>query len=390
MSSIFHNYHRELHLKSTLSELLLHEATVEPDEKTYIVRKIFDNDNMLPGVIVTNHVSYSVLSRRVLFEKLSKPYSLELFNKRPISFLMENLNNVPDLILPSSMLITTAVQKCLERYKYGFDEPIIVEFENGSLKMLDCYELILAHSVINQIALMALKQADELKTELLSIAAHDLKNPLNTIINLIKIIKSEISDGSTDIVEMAEQILKTAEHMLNLIIELLNSTVIESGRLKLNKQLTDLAEIVFAIIYLNRTPAESKSQRLDFIINNDYYIIDADGLKIREAIENLVSNAIKYSPFDTKIEVKLEKIDDKIILSVKDEGPGFTPDDMTKLFCKFQRLSALPTAGESSTGLGLYIAKQIVELHDGSIWVESEHGFGSKFIIELPAQELPD
>ena len=118
------------------------------------------------------------------------------------------------------------------------------------------------------------------------------------------------------------------------------------------------------------------------------YFVMADKLRINEVIDNLISNAIKFSPIGETIEIGLEKYDDnygngKLKFSVKDNGPGLTDNDKKKIFGKFERLSAQPTAGESSSGLGLSIVKQLVELHDGRIWVDSIHGQGAEFIIEL-------
>jgi signal transduction histidine kinase len=124
---------------------------------------------------------------------------------------------------------------------------------------------------------------------------------------------------------------------------------------------------------------------------NCMVLIDTD--KMREVIDNLISNAIKYSPEGKTITVRVQhsKDDDaedtsSVLVSVRDEGQGLTEDDMKKLFGKFQRLSARPTAGESSTGLGLSIVKQLVELHGGKVWAESEgKNKGSIFRIKLPS-----
>jgi signal transduction histidine kinase len=108
--------------------------------------------------------------------------------------------------------------------------------------------------------------------------------------------------------------------------------------------------------------------------------------RLREAVDNLVSNAIKYSPPGTGIDISLERQDGRASIKVKDQGAGLSPEDMSRLFGRFQRLSAKPTAGESSTGLGLSIAKRIVELHGGTIQASSGGpGAGATFEIVLPA-----
>jgi signal transduction histidine kinase len=120
-------------------------------------------------------------------------------------------------------------------------------------------------------------------------------------------------------------------------------------------------------------------------------LVDTD--RMREVIDNLISNAIKYSPEGKTIAVRVQHSKDdndggapSVLVSVRDEGQGLTEEDMKKLFGKFQRLSAQPTAGESSTGLGLAIVKQLVELHGGKVWAESEgKNKGSIFCVKLPS-----
>jgi signal transduction histidine kinase len=112
--------------------------------------------------------------------------------------------------------------------------------------------------------------------------------------------------------------------------------------------------------------------------------------RIREAIDNLVSNAIKYSPIGGKIAVLVTRDEDNTTIRVRDEGAGLSPEDLGRLFGRFQRLSAKPTAGESSTGLGLSIVKRIIDMHGGEVTAASAGpGQGSTFTITLPATETP-
>jgi len=383
-----------LHLKSTIGELDLFESIVNSENNlTHVTSTLLEHPNQ-PGEIIVDGNKNSrrllgVISRKSFFECLTKPFYAELFSNRPLSAFLEVVGKMSYITLPSTMQITSAVATALEQSKDLFETGILVEFDKGVYKLLDTYQLVLAYSHINSLALNALKEASDFKTELLSIAAHDLKNPLNTIIGLTKVLQSELESGKEEILDIIDNISATAKHMHNLIIELLNSTVIEAGRIQLRKQLIDLSELVSAIVYQNQTLAQGKSQTLEFFYDHDAeFLIEGDTLKIRESIENLISNAIKYSKMDSAIIVNLYKNCSKVRFSVKDQGPGLTEEDMSKLFGKFQRLSALPTGGESSTGLGLYIAKQIIELHDGRIWAESPPGYGSEFFIELPTVEL--
>lgn len=177
----------------------------------------------------------------------------------------------------------------------------------------------------------------------------------------------------------------TANSMLELILELLESATVESLKLELHKSDIDLLELTHSIIEEYNQSAKKKNQLIKFSFDeNKSYKYFGDKIKLKESFSNLISNAIKYSPLEKNIFISLIKTDGHIFFKVKDEGIGLSNEDLKKIFGKFQRLTPEPTAGETSTGLGLYIVKQLVELHNGEIIVNSELGKGSEFIIKLP------
>ncbi len=380
---------QELHLKSTVGELQLFDAQVAIDFPAKTVMDFFERHPAIPGIIVVENGLYaSMLSRKEFFECISKPYSLEIYLKRPIRVMIESIPYAPHIIVQYSTSIVDAVQVALQRSEEHFTDPLVVETMNHSLKILDVHQLLRAHARIHALAVDQLREINQFKTELLGIASHDLKNPLNSIINLAKVIREELEPDSFPH-EMTCQIFDTSQHMLDLVLELLNSSVIETGRMELKRNLFDLRDIVSAIVWQNKSMAESKQQTIEYNVEADqHYMINGDGVKLRESMENLVSNAIKYSPHGQTIRVELARTEGSIRFAVHDQGPGLTEEDRNKLFGKFQRLSAQPTGGESSTGLGLYIAKQIVDLHEGKIWVDSTPDVGSSFYIEIPAHDI--
>lgn len=248
------------------------------------------------------------------------------------------------------------------------------------------------------------EDASAFKTELLAIAAHDLKNPLQVIIGFAQLMKEKEGVG-----KFAMQIEDAARKMLSLIQELLESSAAQAGKLELELAPTDIGTLAALVVEFNRVNAEKKGQTIYCDVQPECYAM-VDSKRFMEVLENLISNAIKYSPPGKNIFVSVEKIPvekshrrrktdwvelskvrDIIEIAVRDEGLGISADEMPKLFTKFQKLSARPTAGESSTGLGLSIVKQIVELHDGKVWAESEgEGKGSTFFIALPAINQAD
>jgi len=232
-------------------------------------------------------------------------------------------------------------------------------------------------SRINQ----ALFEANELKTNLLHLAAHDLKNPLNGIFGFSEEIRDSIDDRES-VLEMINWISMSAEQMLNVITDLLKSGTIEMGELELKMELVDLSELILAVVQANRPQAERKYQTIECKIGDDCMVM-GDRNRLRDAFDNLISNAVKYSEYHKKILVTLERFDAKVLFKATDEGPGISGEEMDKLFLKCQRLSPRPTGGESSTGMGLSITKDLIEHHGGRIWAESELGKGSTFFVEL-------
>lgn len=235
----------------------------------------------------------------------------------------------------------------------------------------------------------ALHETNELKTELLGIAAHDLRSPLTSILGFAHMLREEVEpDG-----HMAEplRIIEDASgNMLRLIENLLNTVAIESGRIELNRQPVDTGSMAEGVVRAYRMRAAMKGQQLSLVVDTDHDLVtEADEACLREAMDNLVSNAVKYAPRHTAIHVRVECVDAHVRFSVRDQGPGLTESDRQKLFRPFQRLSAQPTGNEASTGLGLSITKRLVELHDGRIWVESEAGRGSTFGFDLAARRAP-
>ncbi len=254
-------------------------------------------------------------------------------------------------------------------------------------------ELTLANDV--------LRQANELKSQLLGIAAHDLRNPLQIVLGFSSLIieatrncsiktLDDVEPAMQNFRQMGETIQGAAERMIHLIKELLDNAELESGKLALKKTHRNISEIAAAVVQQSQLQASRKNQRI-FLSAEEHCIAHVDWSKMLEVIDNLLSNAIKYSPSDKNIWVDVRRIAEdglppRIQLSIRDEGQGLTDEDKEKLFGAFQRLSARPTGDESSIGLGLHIVKQLVELHGGTIRAESSGcNQGATFIVDLPA-----
>ena len=236
---------------------------------------------------------------------------------------------------------------------------------------------------------LRLTEANEQKSELLSMAAHDLKNPLQAIIGFSELISLR-KDCPENIKKNSHLILEASRGMLETINNTLNTTVIREGKVTIsNEEIIDLAELSRLVVEIYSEFAKKKNQIVITRFWSDCFI-KGEKERIKIVIENLLSNAIKYSPLNKNIILSVEKLGKNVVLSVKDEGSGFSDEDKNKMFEKFRRLSSKPTAGESSTGIGLSIVKKIVEMHKGKIWLESQEGEGSIFFVNFPAVEPVD
>lgn len=225
------------------------------------------------------------------------------------------------------------------------------------------------------------------KNKFLSMAAHDLRNPIGAILSFGLLLLDDTSSKlSENELEFLRIIVKSSDFVLQLLNELLDLAVIESGELSLKLMETDIKMLVQGNVALNKVLADNKNISLRFNSSIEGLIINIDPVKIEQVLNNLLSNAIKFSMPGSEIDVYLEREGSNILLSVKDTGPGIPEDERGKLFVPFEKLSVKSTAGEKSTGLGLVIVKKIVEAHKGNISVESEEGKGTKFICEIPIQ----
>jgi signal transduction histidine kinase len=231
-----------------------------------------------------------------------------------------------------------------------------------------------------------LAAANEDKNRYLGIAAHDLRNPLSSVRGLSQLML-EMPMPPEQQRELVSTVYRTSDEMLGLVNDLLDVARIESGRIDLNLAPCDVADLVAHRLQHLRPHAERKRIGLRFEAVDAMAVIDK--ARFGQVIDNLVSNAIKFSPIGSTVRILLENADGSVRLVVEDEGPGFSEADRAGLFKNFQKLSARPTGGESSTGLGLSIAKKVVDTHGGAIAVEGAAGGGARFVVTIPAGGPP-
>ncbi len=234
----------------------------------------------------------------------------------------------------------------------------------------------------------SLLKLNQEKNEFLSIAAHDLKNPLQAIQGSAEIIeliiKNEDFSGREEVLDFAQMINLNAERMFDLITNLLNVDAIELGKLKIDLQQVDILLELKNIIKSYARKAEIKCISIHFKPEQSTCFICTDVQMLRQILDNLISNAIKYSLLGKNVFIYFCAQQQTVKIEIQDEGYGLSEADQSKLFNKFVRLGAKPTGGEHSTGLGLFIVKKLVTALNGEIYCKSKLGEGATFVLILP------
>lgn len=231
-----------------------------------------------------------------------------------------------------------------------------------------------------------LKRMNEEKSEFLGIAAHDLKNPLTVVMGY----SDRLAMGDLDnqnLVRIAGVISREASRMRDLISGLLDLSALEEGLKSFQVYPHDVSSLIGQAVENSRTLLERKKIVLLLKEPAQSLSVLCDAQAFLQVMDNLISNAIKFSESGSQVSVISGRRESKIFVTVTDTGPGISADDQSKLFQKFTRLSARPTAGESSTGLGLSIVKRMVEGMGGTVTCASEPGKGAAFTVELPASD---
>lgn len=230
-----------------------------------------------------------------------------------------------------------------------------------------------------------LKNLNIEKNKYIGVVAHDLRNPIGNAFNFSELLLSENRVFSKEQhLEFIKVINERCSYALSLIEDFLDASKIESGILDLNFENWNVCDLIKNSIAQNIFFAQKKSQQIFFNCKNENLLVLCDKNKMEQVINNLISNAIKFSPENTNILIKIEKRDQLLFLSVIDEGQGIPEDEIGTVFDSYRTTSIQSTAGEKSTGLGLAIAKKIVEAHNGLIEVKSKLNEGAEFIVTLP------
>jgi signal transduction histidine kinase len=248
-------------------------------------------------------------------------------------------------------------------------------------------ELAATNKELNE-ANAKLRELSEMKEEFLALTTHDLRSPLTVISGVISFFTSgrlgELTPEQKNMVAMME---RNAQSLIELVNDLLDASKLESGTMRLELASIDLRGLFDELRETMEPLAREKSLKVEEDLPADIPPVEADRAKLRRILVNLVSNAIKFTSRGGRVTMRARREDGSVRVSVSDTGVGIAPEDVKRLFDKYEQARSRATRGEKGTGLGLYITKQLVELHGGEIKVDSEVGKGSTFSFTIPAED---
>ncbi|MCC6223904.1 MAG: hypothetical protein IT201_10505 [Thermoleophilia bacterium] len=231
-----------------------------------------------------------------------------------------------------------------------------------------------------------LREIDRMKDELVAVASHELRTPLTSILGYVRVLREEGDELTVEHRRFLGVIERNARRLLDLVSDLLFVARVDAGGIRLELERIDLAAIVRDCLETHRQRAQTGGLTLSFASDGGVPAVDGDPGRLAQLVENLVANAIKFTPGGGRVEVRLSGTGrGGVALEVEDTGLGVPADEQERLFERFFRSSTARTAAIQGTGLGLAIAKAIVDAHGGRISFASEEGVGTVFRVELPA-----
>jgi two-component system sensor histidine kinase/response regulator len=228
-----------------------------------------------------------------------------------------------------------------------------------------------------------LKRLNAWKDELLGVAAHDLRNPLNANDAFITFLIEDSAHMTDNNLVLLDRLRATSRYMLRLVEDVLDFSAIEAGHVRLHPEETAVESLVQNVVATMRILAEGKNVAIAFRGEEGLPRLRVDRIKISQAVQNVVSNAVQYSPPGSQVDVRMHARGGGVEIEVEDRGPGIPTAELPLLFKPFTRLSTVRLAKQRSVGLGLAITRRLVEAHGGTIEVESEVDRGSVFTIRL-------
>jgi len=232
----------------------------------------------------------------------------------------------------------------------------------------------------------ALETASRHKSEFLANMSHELRTPLNAIIGFSQVLKQQMyGDLNAKQAEYIDDVLSSGQHLLTLINDILDLAKVEAGRMELQPTTFDLPEVFETAVSMVRERATRQRLRLTMAMDPSVGRLEADERKVKQILFNLLTNAVKFTPAGGEVTLAASVVEDEVEISVNDTGVGINAEDQLRIFEEFYQVG--PAKTQEGTGLGLALTRRLIELHHGSLSVDSEPGVGSTFTVRLPLRQ---
>ncbi len=322
--------------------------------------------NIQNGVIVVDS------NQRILFvnRAIREIFSL---NEREVTgwFLTDVISNA-DL----KALLARSTEEPLKYHEINFDDGRVFNAQFTPVPKIG--------AAVTMQDISYLKELDRLKNDFIHTVSHDLRSPLTSILGYTELIErtGPLNENQT---EFIKRLQGSIQHITALVNDLLDLGRLEAG-FDTRREIVHLEGVLKYSLDMFDSQVRGKNLHLTQELTQTLHPIRANPIRIRQMVDNLIGNAIKYTPNDGAIRVSISMQEQQIILKVEDNGPGIPPEEQSHIFEKFYRATNVPE-GVQGSGLGLAIVKSIVDSHQGRVWVESSKGKGSAFIVLLPTQE---
>jgi len=342
---------------------LQERAKISEAEKTRLEAIIA---NIQDGVIVVDENDVVIFVNQAIREIFNLQLD-SLVGKR----LREAINNAE-----LHALLDRAESSSLKYHEINFDDGRVFNAQYAPIPRIG--------AAITMQEISYLKELDRLKNEFIDTVSHDLRSPITAIMGYTELLEraGPLNESQVDFLG---RLRGGVIHIKNLVNELLDLGRLEAG-FDTRREYVQLKDVLYYSIKMFEEQIKEKNLKLIMDISENMQEIRVNPIRIRQMLDNLVGNAIKYTPRDGNVKIHMSIQDDQLILKVEDTGPGIQPDEQGKVFDKFYRASTVPREVEG-TGLGLAIVKSIVDSHQGRVWVDSIVGSGSTFTVLLPTHE---
>ena len=383
----------------SLGELPASRHCVPPTCTTGEILEIFDAHPEIPGVIIQDGDRLvGVLSRAGLMERLSQPFALELYRKRPIRVLHDTIDDTPDLFVATDP-IQAASQKALMRPTARVYEPVVLRHSDGRFALLELHTLLMAQSRLLELANLEVQRRQEIaeqasvsKSQFLANMSHEIRTPLTAILGFAEnLLEPRTPDSERQ--SAVRTILRNGEHLLEVINDILDLSKIEAGKLEVELLPVSVVQIAADVLSVMRVRAEAKQLPLRLEYAGPIpRLIETDPTRLRQILINLLGNAIKFTSrgqVTLRIEYHPQPITAPTIsFKIVDTGIGMTPEQAGRLFEAFSQADGSTTRRYGGTGLGLAISRRLARMLGGDVTVASDLGKGSEFRVVISTGPL--